>query len=226
MLSLNCANAMIKSARWLGVGVLMAALPLSITASTVGENFSILLNGVTGNGSFSYDTSKTTSDGDGPYADYNDGLTSFNLTYSGTTYIESESLDYETLPAVYLPGNSTIPAGLTYGILAAWVLNGSGSCTATSVSPAGDQYTCAGPGGVGGATILGVGRSAQSFLYEDVVSAEIDYTGSNVTYAFGTNPVKIYGTLSESAVPEPAVIPVLALGLAGLLFARRRKAIL
>jgi len=211
-----------KSGRWVGVGVLLATLPLALTASTISEGFGISLNGLNGTGTFSYDTTKTTADGDGPYADAGDGLTSFDLTYDGTTYTEGESLDSPTLPTVYLPGNTTIPGGLTYGVLAAWVVTGSGSCTPTG----GGDYNCAGPGGVGGADIIGVGRNPEAYLYEDVTSASINFTGSYVTYAFGTDPIKIYGTISsETVVPEPALIPGLILGLAGLWFARRRKAV-
>jgi hypothetical protein len=218
MLSLNCAELTKKSARWLGVCILLAGLPLSVMASIVNEDFGINLNGIDGTGSFSFNTADTTSDGDGPYADTTDGLTSFELTYGGTTYTAPEALDYTTLPAVYLPGNTTVPGGLTYGFLAQWVV--SGTCTSTG----GGDYTCAGPGGVGGATIVGVGRNPQAYLYEDVTSASIDFTGSYVTYAFGTDPTKIYGTITgETVAPEPAVIPVLALGLGGLLFARRRS---
>jgi hypothetical protein len=219
MSPLCCAKVMIKPARWLGVGILLAALPLSLMASIVAEEFSINV-GTGGTGDFSYDTDHITADIDGPYADQNDGLISFDLTYGGITYREGDALDSTTLPVVYIPPNTTIPSGSPYGFLAAWVI--SGTCT-----PAGaGAFTCAGPGGVGGATIAGVGRQYQSFLYEDVTGALFDDSGSFLRYTFGVDPVKIYGTVSETAVPEPALIPVLALGLAGLYFARRRKAIL
>jgi hypothetical protein len=203
-----------RSARWLGLGVFLAALPFSVMASPTTVTFDVSLNSLTGSGEFTYESTPATSDSSGGYVDAGDGnLDSFDLTYDGTTYTMAEALDAPTLPTVFLPGNTTIPAGLQYGFLAFWVV--SGSC-----SGGGGSFSCS------DATILGLGRTTEAFLVEGVSSIAINDSGSNLNYNIaGTS--EITGTVTgESAVPEPAIFPVTALALAGLWFARRRKAIL
>jgi hypothetical protein len=225
MLPASWIKVITKSARWLGLGAAMAALPFCVAASTVTVDFGISLNSLTGTGQFTYDPSLTTSDGLGPYADAADGLESFSLTYDGTTYTNTSSdlLDGPTLPTVFLPGNATIPAGLQYGFLALWVVDG--SCTGS-----GGSYACTGPGGEGDATILGLGRGVQAFLVSGVTSAEVSFSGSNLTYNLGFAPdiSEITGTVTGESVvtPEPALFPFTILAIAGLWFVRRRKAIL
>jgi MYXO-CTERM domain-containing protein len=214
-----------KSARSLGLGILLAALPFSLTASIVTVNFGITLNGLTGTGQFSYDPSLAATDSFGQYVNSNsNGLDSFDLTYNGATYNNTSPnlLDGPGLPTVFLPGNTTIQGGLEYGFLGLWVV--SGSCTGSGPG----EFACTGPGGVGGATILGLGRTTEAFLASGVTSSEIAFSGSDLEYNLGSAPAisEITGTISSESVvatPEPALFPLTALGLAGLWFVRRRK---
>jgi hypothetical protein len=212
-------NKVTISSAWLALGVL-AVLPVAVKADTVTVDFTISLNSLAGTGQFTYDPAQATSDGaaGGPYADANDGLKSFSLTYDGTTYSDTSAtlLDGPILPTVFLPGNTTIPGGLQYGFLALWVA--SGSCTSTGT--AGD-YNCL------DATIIGLGRSPEVFLASGVTGADISFSGSELKYILGPpgGVSEITGTITSEAVatPEPALFPVMALGLAGLWFGRRRK---
>src|SRR5271170_2643610 len=122
-----------SSARWLGLGTLFVALPLSMAASTLTTvNFDFDLVDPTysstgiGSGFFTYSSTPVTSDaGIGPYADSADGnLTALQLTYGTNTFTLGQALN---VPYVFLPGNSTIPVGETYGMFALWVLQG--TCT-------------------------------------------------------------------------------------------------
>ena len=219
MLSVFCSKMMIKSVRCLGLGALLAALPLCVAASTVTVDFSIALNGLDGTGEFTYDPTMTATDGLGGYADPANGLDSFSLTYNGTTYTNTSAslLDPAALPAVFLPGNSSVPSGLQYGFLALWVVNG-------SCSGSGGSYTC------NDATILGLGRSPGAFLTSNVTTATISFSGSELRYNLGAAPdvSQIVGSITGESVvtPEPSFFPLTAIALAGLWFARRRKAIL
>lgn len=218
MLPSLCVKAMARPARLLGLGVLLAAMPFYLTADTVTVDFGLSLNSIDGSGSFTYDTTPVTTDFAGSYVDVADGnLESFSLSYNGGTYDLANSLDAPTLPTVFLPGNTTIPAGLQYGFLGFWVVSG----TCTPSGPAG-SYSCA------DATILGLGRhNSEVFLVTDASSISINNTGSELNYdiigtAAGTGTIT-----SESVVtPEPSFLTLTALGLAGLWFARRRKVVL
>ena len=226
MLPFFCTKVLSNSARCLGLGTLLAALSFSAAASTVTVDFGITLNSLNGTGQFTYDPSLvSTAGGLGPYADAADGLESFSLTYDGKTYTDTSAnlLDAPTLPTVFLPGNTTIQHGLQYEFFGLWVV--SGSCTGSSGS-----YTCTGPGGLGDATILGLGRGTEAFLVSGVTSASISFSGSDLTYNLGSAPdiTEITGTVGSEAVvtPEPSLFVLTVFGIAGLWLARRRKAAL
>jgi hypothetical protein len=226
MLYSFCRQVATNSARGLGLGALLAALPFCLTASPITVNYGIAIGAETGNGQFTYDPAlESTAGGSGPYADAADGLESFSLTFNGTPLTSSDLLDAPTLPTVFLPGNITIQHGLQYEFFGLWVV--SGSCTSTGSA---GSYNCTGPGGVGDATILGLGRSVESFLASGVSTVLISGSGSNLTYNLGLAPdiTETTGSItSETAVtPEPLTLPVTVLGIAGLWFARRRKAVL
>jgi hypothetical protein len=216
-----CVNLKISSARWLGLGILLAALPFSAAASTTTVDFSILLNGLPGTGSFSYDAS--TSDFFGGYTDPSTGLETLSLTYGGNTYNLANALD--SPPTVFLPGNDYGgTSNPNYGFLALWVLDGTGTCSLSTPT----SYTCSGSDPGGTVTILGLGRSPQAFLDTNVGSVSFTFTpGSESEYNLGPPVVPVTtGTItSEAVVPEPTLLPLLALGLAGLWFVRRKAVV-
>lgn len=210
-----------------GVCTLLAALPLCASASLVTVDFDFSLNGLDGTGQAVYDPSQEGGTTDLYYADPNDGLSSFQVNYDGNTYTNTSSslLDSTTLPTVFLPGNETITNGLTYEFYAYWVL--SGTCTG-STTGSGASLTFSGT--CDGATLLVLGRTPYDVaLFENVDTITVTDTGDSLGSVVG-NPngvTPIGGTITgESVVPEPALFPFLMLGLAGLLLARRRKAIL
>jgi len=212
-------QVLIKSARWLVLGALLAALPLAVTAGPVTVDFGISLGGMTGTGNFTYNPSLAATDFYGGYTNQPNGLSSFNLTYDGNTYSMSEALDYPTLPTVFLPGNSFPPSAPPgdFGFLAVWVVPGSIS--------GGDE------------SLIGVGRGVPAFLLTNVVASTVSFGGSGSSVIFDVCPTVgevrscpdlhvTAGTItSESVTPEPALLPFTLLGIAGLWFARRRKAI-
>jgi hypothetical protein len=210
-----------------GVCALLAALPLCASASMVTVDFDFSLNSVEGTGSATYDPSAEGGTTDLYYADPSHGLFSFQVNYNGGTYTNTSAslLDSTTLPTVFLPGNETITNGLMYEFYGFWVVSGSCSGTTTG-SGAGTSYS----GTCDGATLLAFGRTPNEVaLYENVDSITINGTGDTFGAVLGQpfDVTTIGGTISgESVVPEPAVFPVLALGLAGLWFARRRKPVL
>lgn len=213
MLPSSCAKAMIRSARWFGLGALLAALPLSITASTVTVGFNFLLDGDPGSVVATYNSLATPLyDTTGTYLDASDGLESFNVTWDGNTYTMSETLN-SALPELLLPGNSLVTGSEgSYGFLGDWLVVGSGSI----------------PGG----NVLGVSDNVPVYLATDVslfnVSGGVGAGTSGdptTTVVVGINEKSITFGTDVTVIPEPALIPVLALGLAGLCFARRRRAI-
>jgi hypothetical protein len=203
MLRFRSVEGLIRSARWLGLGALLAALPLSVTAASVTEDFSVSLDGLPGTIQFTYDPlpADELHDADGYYVDAGNGLDSFQLTYNSVTYSLTTPPGQILLsPTVFLPGNSTIPAGDTYAFLAVWLISG-------SIAD-------------GNATIIGVGRDPGAFMATDVSAFDVFGSGSTLLYGIDGNVTA--GTIT----PEPVLFPVTALGLAGLWFARRRKAII
>ncbi len=218
MLPSYCVKVIARSTRWLGLGAVLAALSLSVMADTVTVNFDIDVASTIGTGSLTYDPSATASDGFGSYADYGHGLDSFSLTYGATTYTLGEALDYPTLPTVFLPGN-TYPSGnpsTNYGLLALWVV--SGTCDATSTP---GEFSC------DDATLLGLSRNTvQTFLANGVSTVTLLGSGSTLKYNIGTPPGLQVTSGTLTFVPEPALVWFMALGLAGLWFARRRQSVL
>jgi hypothetical protein len=208
------------------VGAILAAMPLCLSASLITVNFGFSLNGLDGSGQAVYDPSKEGGTTDDFFADPNDGLSSFSATYNGSTYTNTSAslLDGTTLPTVFLPGNETIDHGLTYEFFGFWTVSGTCSGGVTG-SGTGIVYN----GTCDDATLLGFGRSTEVALFENVTSVQISFTGDSLTYNLGYAPdiTEIAGTISgETVAPEPALFPVLILGLASLWFAGRRKAIL
>jgi PEP-CTERM motif len=221
MLPSSSIKVMIKSARWLGLGALLAALPFSLGASIVTVDFSLILNSIPGSGSFSYDSTKVGTDFYGQYANAANGLDSFELDYNGKTYTMSQALP--TLPIVFLPGNTyegSVPPG-DFSFLAAWII----------------------PGSVSGSNedVIGLGRQLSAFEFDNVVSPNISTeeakSGDPSSLTLDACPLSEPGNVKscpdlvvstgsitgESVVPEPAALPLAAVGLAGLWFARRRK---
>jgi hypothetical protein len=216
-----------RSARCLGLGILLAALPIAATASTITVDFSAgglvssLSSTGTATGVFTYDSAAATAMASPfPYVAPGSGLDSFSLTYGGETFTDNTSttagqlLDPGVLPTVLLPGNALLPPGDNYAIEALWVI--SGSCTG---SPS--AYTCTGPGGVGDATVLGFSREFPAFIATNVTGADIG--GSGVTYSgeLLLAPSVTFGTVTIA--PEPAYLPLTVLAIAGLCFISRRK---
>jgi len=203
MLPSSCAKAMIRSARWFGLGALLAALPLSMTASTVTVGFTFLLDGDPGSVVATYNNSTATplTDSTGTYLPASE-LSSFTVSWDGNTFDAAEALDYSTLPEIFLPGNTLVP-GLGYGFLGDWLVSGTIGTNAE---------------------ILGLSANAPAYLATDVTAFAV--TGSpSTTVDIGINGGIAFGSV-VTVIPEPALMPVLALGLAGLCFARRRRAIL
>jgi hypothetical protein len=216
----NFFKAMARSGQWLGLGALLAALPFSATASSVTVDFDISLGAQTGSGNFTYDPSLVLSDSYGNYVNAsNNGLQAFNLSYDSENYSITNALDAPTLPSVFLPGNAFPPAAPAgdYGFLAIWVVPGSVS--------GGEE------------SLIGVGRGEQAFLLTNVVASTISFTGSGSSTTFDVCPIVdnvkscpdlgvTVGTITnESVAPEPSLLTLTGLGLTGLWFARRRKAV-
>ncbi|HEX5227046.1 MAG TPA: PEP-CTERM sorting domain-containing protein [Bryobacteraceae bacterium] len=204
------------------LGAVALLLPFVAAASTVTVDYSFNLGGNAGSGEVMFDPTLATSDADGPFANSANGLTEFNLTYLGHTYTMTDALDFPTAPEVFLPGNNyhnTIPAG-QIGLFGFWVVPGSDS------------------GGF--ESLIGVNRLGQVKLYTGVEDSSIsflnnstqdpgstlDNPGSSLT--IGVCPTQAdcpnFKETVGAITPEPALIPLMGLGLAGLLIARRKLA--
>jgi hypothetical protein len=209
MLPFSSRNVISKYVRCLGIGTLLAALPFSLAASPVTVNFSFSLAGNPGTGEVMFDPANETSDGFGPFVNSAHGLTLFDLTYGVNTYTMSQALDFPTAPEVFLPGNSyNTPIGPgQIGLFGFWVVPGSDS------------------GGF--ESLIGVARNGHVFLLTGVQDSTISFasSGSSLTLQVcpGTDCPNFTETVGAIA-PEPAMIPLMALGFAGLWFVRRRKA--
>jgi MYXO-CTERM domain-containing protein len=200
MLSSKYSNAMMRFPKWLGLGVLVAALPLSMTAvPVVTAGFDFLLDGHAGSVTATYAAGITPLvDTTGTYLDGSD-LDSFDVSWDGNSFTMGEALDYPTLPELLLPGNSLVPGG-GYGFVGDWLVSGNL--------------------GSGTGTVLGLAANVPAYLLNDASAFSITSTNPLL---IGTNQASInIGTITS---PEPVLLPVLALGLAGLWFVRRRKAI-
>jgi hypothetical protein len=219
-----------RSVRCVGLGLLLAALPLGLSADTITADFDFTLNGLSGTGTFTYDPSVATATTmDYVDADSGDGLDSLSLTYNSNTYSTATALDYDPSlapplpgPTVFLPGNPTNTNGLQYDIFGFWVV--SGSCTGISGFPG--YYTCTGTGPDDSATLLGLSRTDEVFLASNVTSAYFSGAGDSLGYVLG-GPIPAVNTISGTITyqtPEPSALPLLALSLAGLWFLRRRGA--
>lgn len=224
MLNAFLSHPLLKYARYAGLGVLFAVLPIAGRASTITEQINFTVNGLDGVLDFTVDTTLTdpshsTSDGSGNYADPNHGLLSLSLQYDSVNYALTDFLDFPALPIVLLPGNTKLKTGLDYELIGAVVATG--SCTGSAGS-----FTCTGPGPSNEATILGFGPTVQTDFVTGVATVDASVSGStSILSLHGTGIAAVSGSItSESAVPEPGLAPVSALALAGLWFVRRRKA--
>ena len=190
----------------LGIGALLAAVPFSATASPVVEDFSFNIGGTPGTGEVTFDPSDALTDAYGPYVNAPPGLTEFDLSFGGNSYTLSEALAAE----VFLPGNdynNTIAPG-HYGVFAYWVVPGSD---------------------VGGfESLIGVDRRGHTYLLTGVDASTVSFnsSGSSLTVEVcETNgDCPNFHVTMGSIAPEPSLLPLSALGLAGLWFVRRRRA--
>jgi hypothetical protein len=201
-------KAMIRSARWLGLVAMVAALPLSLAAlpvTPVTVGFTFTLDGDLGSVVATYNSSATPlTDSTGTYVDASDGLLSFTVTWDENTYTMPEALESGELPELFLPGNTLVASG-GYGFLGDWLVSGTIGTNAE---------------------ILGVGANVPAYLAEDVTEFAVNGTPSTMLNLGLDDKTFISGT-ALTTIPEPAMLSALAFGLAGLWwFARRRKAIL
>ena len=224
MQSTPLVQSIIKQARYLGLGALLAILPISARASIVTEQLNFTVNGLDGVVTFTVDTnladpSHSTSDGAGGYADPNDGLLALNLQYNSVNYTLADFLDFPAMPIVLLPGNTKLAAGLQYELIGGVVAVG--SCTGSA-----GFFNCTGPAPSNEATILGFGPTVQTDFVTGVATVDASVSGSSSTLTLTGSGIKaVKGSITgESAVPEPGLLPLSALGLVGLWFVRRRKA--
>ncbi|MGP0074068.1 MAG: PEP-CTERM sorting domain-containing protein [Bryobacteraceae bacterium] len=191
--------------RCLGIGALLAALPFLATASPVVEDFTFNIGGTPGTGEVTFDPSHALTDAYGPYVNASPGLTEFDLSFESDNYTISDALAAE----VFLPGNdynNTIAAG-HYAVFGFWVVPGSES------------------GGF--ESLIGVTREGKTFLLTGVEASTISFGGSGSSLTLQVCPAgdcPNYQVTMGSITPEPSLLPLSALGLAGLWFARRRRA--
>lgn len=193
---------------WLGAIALM--MPWIATASTVTVDFTFTLGGSNGTGEVMFDPTLATSDAFGPFVNDAHGLTEFDLTYGGHTYTMSDAIDFPTMPEVFLPGNTyhnTIGPG-QIGLFGYWVVPGTDS------------------GGF--EDLIGIGRTGHVFLLTGVSDApsEITFGGSGSSLTIQVckpGDCPNFQATEGAVAPEPALIPLMSIGLAGLWFVRRRR---
>ncbi len=223
MLVTPLVQIIMKHARYVGLGALVAVLPIAARASIITETIDFTVDGINGDLTFTVDEnpldpSHSTSDGAGNYADPNDGLLSLSMQYNSVNYTMADFLDFPFMPIVLLPGNGDLQHGLQYELIGAVVVDG--SCTGSA-----GFFNCTGAPPSDEATILAFGPKVQSYYVSSVATVDASVSGSSSQLVLTGNGITaIAGSITgESAVPEPALVPVMALTLAGLLFARRRK---
>ncbi len=209
LLPFRATGLMIRSVRWLGLGAVLAALPFAVTASTVTASYNFILEGITGSVVATYDSTATPLyDSTGAYLDASDGLESLDVTWNGNTYTMAEAIDNGTLPELFLPGNKLATEG-GYGFLGDWVVPGSG--------------------GIPGGNVLGISANVPAYLATDVTLFSVGGGVGAGTMGDPSTTVDIgidYAHIYLGTIPEPVLLPLLALGLAGFWFARRRRATL
>ena len=199
-----------RPARWLGLATLLvAALPLSVAASSVTEDFTFNIGGINGTGEVTFDPADALSDSSGPYVDAAQGLTEFDLSYNG---ISSYDLGNALAAEVFLPGNDyngpAIPAG-EFAVFGYWVVPGSD---------------------VGGfESLIGVDRHGNAFLLNGVNDTSVSFSGSGSSLTLqvcrSSTDCPDFSYTKGAVTPEPSLVPLTALALAGLWFARRRKSV-
>src|SRR5580700_9526654 len=207
-----------KHARYVGLGALFAVLPISARASIITETIDFTVNGFNGDVTFTVDEnpldpSHSTSDGAGNYADPNDGLLSLNMQYNSVNYTLADFLDFPFLPIVLLPGNADLQHGLQYELIGADKVVG--SCYGST-----GFFSCTGPPPSDEATILCFGPTVQSYFVTCVATVDASVSGSSSRLVLtGDDITAVTGTITgETTAPEPALLPILGLGLAGLWF--------
>src|SRR5271154_1578639 len=100
--------------RWLTTVSLLVLLPLCAAASTATVDYTFTLGALSGSGEVMFDPTLGTSDSFGSFVNGANGLTEFDLTYDGHTYMAADALDSPAAPEVFLAGNdfnTTIGAG-------------------------------------------------------------------------------------------------------------------
>ena len=127
MLTAFLFRILLQRARYVGLAALFVVVPIAARASIITEQIDFTVNGLDGEATFTVDTTLTTSDTAGAYADPNDGLLSLSLQYNNVDYTLADFLDTPFLPIVLLPGNSKLKAGLDYELIGAVTVGG--SCT-------------------------------------------------------------------------------------------------
>ncbi len=217
-------ESLLKHARYMGLGALILALPIASRASIISEEIDFTVGGNNGQVDFTVDTSKTLSDAPtgGNYADPDDGLLSLTMNYNSVNYTLADFLDAPALPIVLLPGNNKLTGGLQYELIGVVVVDG--SCLPVMGDPG--TFNCTGPGPGDTATILGLSPTIEAATVGGAVTIDASVSGSSSEVpVHGQTLTPTLGSITgeESAVPEPVLVPVIGLGLAGLFFVRRRK---
>ncbi len=218
MLTAFLFRILLQRARYVGLAALFVVVPIAARASIITEQIDFTVNGLDGEATFTVDTTLTTSDTAGAYADPNDGLLSLSLQYNNVDYTLADFLDTPFLPIVLLPGNTKLKAGLDYELIGAVTVGG--SCTGSAAG----FYNCTGPGPSDEATILGFGPTVQSDFVSGVATVDASVSGSSTILSLhGSGITAVQGSITgEAAVPEPGYAPATALCLVGLFFMRRR----